>query len=60
MILSIHVHSCFTDGVPTPDEIMEHCQRIGIDEVAITDQDRNKGSLIERIWSGDDKPVNTC
>jgi len=45
MRLDIHVHSCFSDGVPTPREIVERCKKIGLSGVAITDHDVIEGSL---------------
>jgi hypothetical protein len=45
MRLDIHVHSRFSDGVPTPEEIVEHCRKIGLNGVAITDHDAIEGSL---------------
>lgn len=45
MRFDIHVHSCFSDGLPTPREIVEHCRKIGLDGVAITDHDAIEGSL---------------
>ncbi|MDD5112172.1 MAG: CehA/McbA family metallohydrolase [Candidatus Altiarchaeota archaeon] len=53
MRLDIHVHSCFSDGVPTPKEIVEHCRKIGLDGVAITDHDRIEGSLEALKYAGE-------
>jgi predicted metal-dependent phosphoesterase TrpH len=43
--LDIHVHSNYSDGVPTPEEIVQYCRNVGLDGVAITDHDTIEGSL---------------
>ncbi|MBM3309054.1 MAG: PHP domain-containing protein [Candidatus Altiarchaeales archaeon] len=45
MRLDIHVHSNYSDGIPTPEEIVEYCKSIGLNGVAITDHDCIEGSL---------------
>jgi len=59
MRLDIHVHSCFSDGVPTPKEIVERCKEIGLDGVAITDHDCIEGSLEALEYAGNDFLVIT-
>ena len=59
MRLDIHVHSCFSDGVPSPQEIVEHCKSIGLDGVAITDHDVIEGSLEALKHAGKDFLVIT-
>lgn len=57
MRLDIHVHSCFSDGVPTPKEIVEHCRKIKLDGVAITDHDNIEGSLESLKYASKDFTV---
>lgn len=57
MRFDIHVHSCFSDGVPTPRQIVEHCRRIGLNGVAITDHDAIEGSLEAMKYASSDFTV---
>lgn len=54
MRLEIHVHSCFSDGVPTPKEIVEHSKKIGLGGVAVTDHDSIEGGLEALKYGGKD------
>jgi len=52
MRFDIHVHSCFSDGIPTPKEIVDHCRKIKLDGVAVTDHDCVEGSLEALKYAG--------
>lgn len=41
----LHVHTCFSDGWPTPWEVVEQGCRLGLDVVAVTDHDTIEGAL---------------
>jgi len=44
--VELHVHTTASkDSLVTPDELIDHCQRIGIDRVAITDHNSIAGAL---------------
>jgi predicted metal-dependent phosphoesterase TrpH len=45
MRLDIHVHSIYSDGANTPEEIAEYAKKIGLDGIAVTDHDEIEGSL---------------
>jgi predicted metal-dependent phosphoesterase TrpH len=39
------MHTNFSDGWPTPFELVEHVRRIGLDVIAVTDHDTIEGAL---------------
>ena len=42
----LHVHTCYSkDSTSSLDDIIDHCARIGIDCLAITDHDRLAGAI---------------
>lgn len=42
----LHVHTCYSkDSTSSLDEIVDHCAKVGIDCLAITDHDRLAGAL---------------
>ncbi|MBN2252034.1 MAG: CehA/McbA family metallohydrolase [Candidatus Altiarchaeota archaeon] len=45
MLFDIHVHSLYSDGAASPEEIMEHAQKLGLRGVAITDHNEVAGAL---------------
>ncbi len=54
MKLDIHVHTCYSDGVNTPEEVVRYAKRIGLDGVAFTDHNVVEGSVKAlRYNSGD-------
>ncbi len=54
MKLDIHIHSCYSDGVNTPKEIVKQAKKIGLDGIAITDHDEIKGSIAASKYNSGD------
>jgi predicted metal-dependent phosphoesterase TrpH len=54
MKLDIHIHSSYSDGVNTPQEIIDYAKSIGLDGLAITDHDSVEGSLIALEYDSKD------
>ncbi len=47
--VDMHVHTCYSkDGLLSPEEIVEHCQRKGLGALAITDHNSIAGALAVR------------
>jgi predicted metal-dependent phosphoesterase TrpH len=44
----IHMHSTFSDGLATPEQIVRFAERSALDAIAITDHDTLEGALIAR------------
>ena len=40
----LHIHTNYSDGICTPEEVVKYAKRIGLDGIAITDHDTVKGS----------------
>ena len=57
MKLDIHIHSSYSDGVNTPQEIISYAKSIGLDGLAITDHDEVEGSLIALEYDSRDFKV---
>jgi predicted metal-dependent phosphoesterase TrpH len=45
MFYELHVHSTYSDGIPTPREIVEHAKHIGLAGIAITDHNAIEGAI---------------
>jgi len=41
--LDLHIHTSCSDGIPTPEEVVMHAKKIGLDGIAITDHDTMEG-----------------
>jgi predicted metal-dependent phosphoesterase TrpH len=42
----LHIHTCFSDGWPTPTDVVEHARELsGLNVIAITDHDTIEGAL---------------
>jgi predicted metal-dependent phosphoesterase TrpH len=41
----LHMHTNFSDGWPTPFDLVEHARAIGLDVIAVTDHDTIEGAL---------------
>ena len=41
----LHMHTTSSDGWPTPQELVGHARRAGLDVVAVTDHDTIEGAL---------------
>ena len=50
---NIHVHSTYSDGTGTVEEIAAAAEKAGLDFVIITDHEAHKGSLEKKGWYGD-------
>ncbi|MEM2918362.1 MAG: PHP domain-containing protein [Candidatus Altiarchaeota archaeon] len=44
-IFDIHIHSNYSDGVNSPEEIVRYAKKIGLSGIAITDHNEIRGSL---------------
>ncbi len=45
LYVDLHIHSTFSDGNFTPEEIVKHASKIGLAAIAITDHDNTDGTL---------------
>ena len=43
MAIDLHIHTNFSDGTDSPDEIIEKSEEIGLNAIAITDHETVKG-----------------
>lgn len=44
--VELHTHTCASkDSLVQPEKLLEHCQKVGIDRVAITDHNEIRGAL---------------
>jgi hypothetical protein len=43
MFADLHLHTSFSDGTYSPEELAGHCQRVGLSVVALTDHDTVEG-----------------
>jgi hypothetical protein len=50
--VDLHIHSTFSDGAFTPEEIVKHASRIGLSAIAITDHDNTDG-ILSAIGAGE-------
>lgn len=53
----LHIHSRYSDGMNSPQEIVEYAQKIGLSGVAITDHDEIEGSLQALKFQGENFQV---
>ncbi len=42
-MIDLHIHSTFSDGSETPEQIVAKCKRLGIEVIALTDHDNMAG-----------------
>ena len=45
MYADLHIHSCFSDGILSPKEILDEVINTSLESIAITDHDNIKGSM---------------
>ncbi len=50
-MIDLHIHSYFSDGRHTPEQIVNHAQNIGLEAIAITDHDTICGSIEARPFA---------
>jgi len=43
-MIDLHMHSYYSDGRHSPEEIVNHAHKIGLEAIAITDHDNAQGS----------------
>jgi 3',5'-nucleoside bisphosphate phosphatase len=43
MSADLHLHTCFSDGTYTPEELVSEAQRVGLQAIALTDHDTTEG-----------------
>lgn len=49
LYVDLHIHSTFSDGTFTPEEIVKHASKKGLAAIAITDHDNTDGTLLAII-----------
>lgn len=57
MICDLHIHSTFSDGTFTPDEIIDRASKLGISAIALTDHNTIDG-LPDLIASANEKKID--
>jgi predicted metal-dependent phosphoesterase TrpH len=45
MLADLHIHTTFSDGIYTPEQIIDMSEQVGIKAIAITDHDNTNGHL---------------
>ena len=45
MYADLHIHSCFSDGILSPKQILDEVIKTSLKSIAITDHDNIKGSM---------------
>lgn len=50
-MIDLHIHSYFSDGRHTPEEIVNNAHKIGLEAIAITDHDTIGGSIEARPFA---------
>ena len=43
MVADLHLHTNFSDGTYTPEELVMHARRVGLSAIALTDHDTVEG-----------------
>lgn len=51
--IDLHIHSKYSDGAGTPEDILEHARKKGVDGLAITDHNTLEGYFRARELDGD-------
>ena len=41
--VDLHIHTCFSDGIFTPEQVVEYSSRVGLSAISITDHDTVDG-----------------
>jgi predicted metal-dependent phosphoesterase TrpH len=54
MKIDIHTHSSYSDGLNTPEELIRHAKKIGLDGIAITDHNEIGGSVKALEYDSDE------
>ncbi len=57
-MIDLHMHSTFSDGTDTPEELIGHAVGLGLNAVALTDHDNTAG-LPRFLKAGEGKPLRT-
>lgn len=57
MIFDIHIHSCYSDGIGTPEEIIGYAKSIGLEGIGITDHNEIEGARIAMKFNSDNFKV---
>lgn len=59
--VELHLHTCFSkDSLVTPERLLVHCEKIGLDRFAVTDHDEIEGAFVlkamapERVIVGEE------
>lgn len=55
--IDLHMHSTVSDGTDTPEELLDHVRRAGIELFALTDHDAVKGCAVIRRARKDGDPL---
>ncbi len=55
--IDLHIHSTFSDGTDTPEQILEHAREIGLDLFSITDHDALKAGPVIRSLRKEGDPA---
>lgn len=50
-MIDLHMHTHFSDGRATPEELVQHAHSVGIKTIAVTDHDTVRGNLAARPFA---------
>ncbi|MFW5709539.1 MAG: PHP domain-containing protein [Chloroflexota bacterium] len=50
-MIDLHMHTHYSDGRPSPEELVRHAAEIGLQVIAITDHDNVRGSIEARPYA---------
>lgn len=58
-VIDLHMHSTFSDGTDTPEEILANVKKAGIDIFSLTDHDESQGAalLLEYVKNEPESPA---
>ena len=54
--VDLHVHTTYSDGSLSPEEVVQHAQRLGLAAIGVADHD-DVGGINQAIWAGHSRGV---